>query len=163
MRTSVISRRSSAPRRAPAGFSLLELMVVLSLLGLIAALAAPNLQRLYGSLTRATERDYILDQIADLGAEALLRGRDYVVLGSVDTGEEAGEGAEEGAVVLVPPVGYEAYPLEVPAGWRVRLEQPIFVHANGVCLGGAVTLLHEESTPIRLELRPPFCRVDADA
>ena len=155
MRTSVISRRSSAARRAPAGFTLLELMVVLTLLGLIAALAAPNLQRLYGSLTRATERDYILDQIADLGAEALLRGRDYVVLGTAD--------AEEGTVVLVPPVGYEAYPLEVPEGWQVRLEQPLFVHANGVCLGGAVTLIHEESTPIHLELRPPFCRVDADA
>lgn len=155
MRTSVISRRSSAARRAPVGFSLLELMVVLSLLGLIAALAAPNLQRLYGSLTRATERDYILDQIADLGGEALLRGRDYVVLGTPDTGEDA--------VVLAPPVGYEAYPLEVPEGWRVRLEQPLFVHANGVCLGGAVTLLHEESAPIHLELRPPFCRVDADA
>ena len=129
-------------------------MVVLTLVGLIAALAAPNLQRLYGSLTRATERDYILDQIADLGAEALLRGRDYVVLDTADVPEGA---------LLVPPVGYEPYPLEVPAGWKVRLERPLFVRANGVCLGGAVTLLHEESAPIRVELLPPFCRVDAAA
>ena len=145
--------RTDAARPAAAGFTLLELMVVLTLVGLVAALAAPNLQGLYGSVTRATERDYILDQFADLGAEALLRGRDYVVL---DAASATGEAA-------IPPVGYEAYPLDVPAGWQVRLDRPLFVRANGVCLGGAATLLHQESAPVRIELRPPYCRVETDA
>ena len=146
--------RTDAARPAAAGFTLLELMVVLTLVGLIAALAAPNLQGLYGSVTRATERDYILDQFADLGAEALLRGRDYVVLDSVRTVGEA--------EAAIPPVGYEAFPLDVPEGWQVRLDRPLFVRANGVCLGGAATLLHQESAPIRIELRAPYCRVETD-
>ena len=153
MRTSAICP-SSAGRRPSAGFTLLELMVVLTLVGLIAALAAPNLQRLYGSLTRATERDFIVDQIAGLGAEALMRGRDYVLLDT--TGRPEGDAP-------VPPVGYVAYPLEVPPGWQVRVDEPLFVRANGVCLGGVVTLRHPESAPLRLELRPPYCRIDAGA
>ena len=153
MRTSAICR-SSVGRRPSVGFTLLELMVVLTLLGLIAALAAPNLQRLYSSLIRATERDLILDQIAELGREAMLRGRDYVLLDTAGLSEGSGP---------VPPLGYEAYPLDVPLGWHVRLEEPLFVRANGVCLGGALTLHHAESAPFRLELRAPYCRIDPGA
>ncbi len=66
--------RHIAVERAPSvrGFTLLELMVVLALLGLIVAIALPNLQTLYDSVTRNTQRDRILDQITVLGREAAL-------------------------------------------------------------------------------------------
>ena len=84
MRTS-----DTCPKRTPSrqrqrgfGFTLLELLVVLALLGLVTAIAFPNLERLYVSATQATERDYVLDQVAALGREAVLQGRAYVVFGS---------------------------------------------------------------------------------
>ncbi len=136
------------------GFTLLELLIVLALLGLATAIAMPNLERLYASATRASERDYVLDQVAALGREAMLNGRAYVVFGNApppDPGD------------LTRHADYETYLVDVPEGWRLALEKPLVVLANGVCLGGALTLSHEsdEAGAVYVELAPPYCRVDA--
>ena len=153
MPTSATCPNDRASPVSARGFTLLELMVVLTLVGLIAALAAPNLQRLYGSVTGATERDYILDQLSGLGLEAMQSGRDYVVLGTANPSDD-----EEAPVA---PPGYEPFPLDVPAGWQLRVDRPLVVRANGVCLGGALTLVPAQGAPIRIELQPPYCRLDA--
>lgn len=144
------ARRGRSPAPAGGGFTLIELIVVLVILGLIAGLVLPNMPGLFASATRATERDRILDQIAALGAEAMRQGRDFAVLGTD---------------VDVDPAAYtdfEPYPLVVPSGWEVRVEAPILIRANGVCLGGRVTLLHSETPPTELELVPPLCSVAVD-
>lgn len=135
----------------PAGYTLLELMVVLVVVGLLVAVTFPNLERLYASVVRSTEQDRILDQFATLGRQAVLSGRDYVVLGTADVASKATALAD-----------YEPYPLDLPDGWRVRLDKPLLVRANGVCLGGEVTLLHADSPPLTILLRAPYCRVDTD-
>ena len=139
-----------ANRRA-AGITLIELLVVLALLAVLAAVALPNLERLTASVTRDTEREHILNQFAELGATAMLDGLDYVVVGTDTPDDDATEAL----------VGRTRYPLVVPDGWEVLLDEPILARANGVCLGGAVTLLHEELAPLYVELTAPFCRVDA--
>ena len=138
------------------GFTLLELLVVLVLLGLATAIAMPNLERLYVSATRASERDYVLDQVAALGREAMLKGSAYVVFGNAPPPNPA---------ETAPYADYETYLVDVPEGWLLRLDKPLVVLANGVCLGGALTLSHEsdEAAAVRLELAPPYCRVDPDA
>ena len=135
------------------GFSLLELLVVLALVSLVAALALPNLVGLYGSATRATERDLILDQFAGIGREAMLKGRGYAVYGT----------APDPRPGDAPNTGVQAYPLIVPEGWRVELDRPLRVRPNGVCLGATVTLSHPDAVPVELALEPPYCRVDDDA
>ena len=72
---------STRCRTAVTGFTLVELLVVLVLVGLVTALAFPNLERLRGAVTSKTDRDYILDQFAGLGRHAMLQGRAYVVFG----------------------------------------------------------------------------------
>ena len=164
---------------AAAGFTLLELLVVLLLVGLIAALAFPNLDRLRASVATSTERDYILDQIAGLGRHAMLRERAYVVLGThheegVDVSDPARMTFDDGRddsrtrVSGAPPGAashsdYEHYVIDVPEGWEIRLDEPLVVHANGVCLGAALTLYDGEAEDVRVDLEPPYCRVDPDA
>ena len=127
-------------------------MVVLALLGLIVAIALPNLQTLYDSVTRNTQRDRILDQIAVLGREAALLERNWVVLGT--TGEVASLDGSE-----VRRLG-DIHALDVPEGWDVRVNEPLVIRANGVCLGAEVSLLHRGEVVERIDLEPPFCAVD---
>lgn len=137
-----------------AGFTLLELIVVLVLAGLLVALAFPNLQRLYGAAARNTERDRILDQIAALGREAMTQRRAYFIADA----ERGDNGLDADAN------GYFApYAVAVPEGWRLRVEEPVLVRANGVCLGGEVTLLHDEAPPLTAKVEAPFCRVRPNA
>ena len=144
---------TNRPTGSARGITLVELLVVVALLAVLAAVALPNLERLTASMTRDTQLEHIKNQIATLGATAMLDGRDYVVLG---TDPEAA--TDDLAPHLL---GRTPYPLDVPDGWVVVLEEPILVRASGVCLGGRLTLIHEEVEPVQVDLEAPFCRVDA--
>lgn len=161
-------------QRAPGGFTLIELLVVLALVGLVAAIAFPNLEQMAASVTRATERDHILDQFAVLGRRALHRGRSYVVFGTgvtaeADSGVSTGVETSGEGVAATPLAaaflrdGYEVYPIEVPEGWEIRLDPPLLVRANGVCLGAVLTLRYRGAEEEGIRLEAPWCRVDPDA
>ena len=152
---------------------------MLVLMGLVTALAFPNLERLQGAVTRKTERDYILDQFAGLGREAMLLRRAYVVFGSDRAGDagfsgSAGEAAgaaatrrrsgrsRDGAGPTSRP-GHERYVVDLPEGWEIQLDEPLVVYANGLCLGTGLALYHRGAEDVRVELEPPYCRVAPDA
>lgn len=152
-----------------AGFTLLELIVVVTLISVVTALATPNLQRLYGAVARTTERNEILDRFANLGRQAMLHRRAYLVVGS-DTPNERKKGDtamrfdDEDAPfsgVVSPLEHHEPYRMDVPDGWTLHLPTPILVRANGVCLGGEVALSYNGEPDVRLVLEPPYCRVGA--
>ena len=169
-----LSEREEGVSRSHAGFTLLELLVVLALVGLVTALAVPNLERLYRAVTREAERDHILDQFAGLGRRAMHQSRNYVVFGAANAGDPAvaeplresagtdGEGAvrSSGGPVRA---GYEPYEIDLPEGWEIRLDPPLVIRANGVCLGATLTLHYEGEAESQIELEPPWCRVGPDA
>ena len=152
------------------GFTLLELLVVLVLVGLVTAIAVPNLERLYGAVTRETDRAHILDQFAGLGRRAMHQGRSYVVFGTGSTDdsafEELSRGSTEAASDQAAPgfaaaslADYERHAIDVPEGWEIRLDPPLVIRANGVCLGAGLTLIYRGEAEPRIELEPPYCRV----
>lgn len=154
-----------------AGFTLLELIVVVMLISVVTALAAPNLHRLYGAVARTTERNEILNRFANLGRQAMLHRRAYLVVGT-DTLHEKRRKSGGTAMRLdeedvpfseyVSPLEHhEPYRMDVPDGWTLHLPVPILVRANGVCLGGEVALFYHGEPDIHLVLEPPYCHVDA--
>ena len=154
------------------GFTLLELVVVLLLLSLVAALAFPNLERLYAGVVRSTERAYILDQFTGLGRRAMQGGRTFVVVASGGGKRSATAAAPReararpGDTGPLPPAARRddaPHRIDLPEGWEISFDEPLVVRANGVCLGAELTLRHRGEVDVRIRLEPPFCRVDADA
>ena len=99
----------------------------------------------------------------------MLQGRTYVVLSTnVDASDrdsalpvKSGRRSEARTVQSSSMGRFEPRAIELPDGWEIELDAPLVVRANGVCLGAGLILRHLGVVDVRVELEPPFCRVDA--
>jgi len=134
---------SCRPDRPSRGFTLLELLVVLTVVGLVTALVAPNLGRLVGSMERAVRRDGLVADIAGLSFRAYSLGQGFEL-------SEAGFNVplRDGNLVL-----------SVPSGWRVQVETPIRFGFNGLCSGGSLSVSSPDGVVEKLRLVPPACQI----
>lgn len=124
------------------GFSLLEMLVVLVILGMAAALVAPSLGRTLERVTAAGQRDDLLRRLGQLPAAVRAEGRPREW--------SAGE-----------PIAIDG--VAWPDGWRVIASATVAIEASGFCRGGEVQARAGDSV-LRLRLEAPDCRtVDADA
>ena len=128
-------------RVATSGFTLLELLVVMAVIGLLAAVVSPNLQRLVGSFDRATRRDGLIADVAALSYRAYAIGQSF----------ELANGAYAELLRDGNPI------LAVPQGWRVEIDAPIRFGFNGRCSGGRVTLVAPDGAREVLSLAAPDC------
>lgn len=130
-----------AVRRKAAGFTLIEILVVLVILGFVAGLALPGLQKMMQSARLASERTFILGELGNLGYRAYITGRPIIL----------GESRQEGG----------APPFDLPEGWRLILLKPISYRFNGLCSGGSVTLVSPDDRQETLSLSAPRCQIES--
>lgn len=121
------------------GFTLLELLVVLAIMGLAAGLAAPGVLRSIESWQARAELDRLQDQVRGLPAAARATGRALRISGET--------------------LGTPAPPLRVEEGWTLRTDEAWTVEANGYCAGGVLHLTGS-GRAWSLTVLPPFCDVE---
>jgi prepilin-type N-terminal cleavage/methylation domain-containing protein len=117
----------------PRGFTLLEVLVVLLIVGLLVSLVAPSAVNLMGSATREAQRREIASAIERLPVEAWLAGK---------------------------PLSFEGKTLlpGLNAAWRVTLAKPLRVLPSGVCTDSDATINTDDQTVV-VHIAAPFCRV----
>lgn len=146
MPISVSFLRNKRAARNAAGFTLVEILVVLVIMGLLAGVALPKLVALYGSVERAGQRSSILGEIEGLGYRAYISGKP-LVLDSIGGGANA---------EIAPD------PLHLPAGWRIMVSKPLRYTYQGICSGGKLTLAAPDGSRETFNLNPPLCRIEAE-
>lgn len=134
-RTSASCRPRVDPARR-AGFSLLEMLVVLALISIMAALAAPRLAETVRAIGSSGDRAEVQRQLEDLPLRARL---------------------QSGAIRL-PPESAMGTMLDLPEGWSVSTVTALHVRDNGVC-DPATVRVRGAGTEERWELAMPDCRV----
>lgn len=123
------------------GFTLLEMLVVLVILGMAAAVVAPPLARTMERVSEAGHRDDVRRGLESLPGLARAGGRALVF----PAGEPMG----------VPERAW-------PDGWSVVPVTGLHVEPTGFCRAGAVTVV-APSGPLAWTLETPDCRVVVDA
>ena len=145
-----------------AGYTLLEMVVVLAVLGLATALVAPSTFRMIQSWRDADEVQQVLAEVAALPVAARQIGSEI----RLGTGQASASGiapirppgAEPGNESGIGTAPATAPPIDLPEGWRLDMDTPLLVRPNGACNAGKGTLTTNRQS-IRFEVEAPFCRV----
>lgn len=121
-----------------AGYTLLEMVVVMSVLAMATAVVAPMGSRMIETWRNATQVQDVVSQIEHLPSTARDSGS------PLDSGKDG-----------------KQLPLTLPAGWSLDLQQPLHVLANGACSSATATLI-TTTQRIDMQVEAPFCHVRRD-
>jgi prepilin-type N-terminal cleavage/methylation domain-containing protein len=127
--------------QAVRGFTLLELLIVLALISMVAAMVVPRLQGTYDAVVRSGDRAEALRQVERLPLIARDHGRAIVI--------PAGDPA---AIAQL---------LSLPGGWQASAVEPMRIEANGLCHGAELRMAGDGAVET-WTLAAPDCSV-ADA
>ncbi|WP_102798344.1 prepilin-type N-terminal cleavage/methylation domain-containing protein [Bowmanella denitrificans] len=125
--------RLAISRLTKQGFTMVELLVTLVLLGLISAVAAPGLEAWMASRQAATERAELASRLLLLPIQASQQRQSLSIHSAKD--------------LAMPDV-------------ELQIEQPVSVLANGYCLGGRVAIV-QGPRRFQFDVLPPFCELRA--
>ena len=138
--------KSSRARATAAGYTLLEMIVVLVIMGLALGLAGTWMFSFIGTWRANVHRDTILGEIQHLPILAREAGRGF----SVQDLPAAASTATQ-----APPR------LRLPSGWTVRFDPPLRILANGAC-SSAHFVLGDGTRQWGASVEAPYCATVLD-
>ena len=133
-------KRSATSQRVDKGFTLIELVGPLAIIGLGLSFVLPRMMEWVDRLAFSTRQQQFEDALAELGSRARHSGRS-VVLRSTDLAAHTNEPS----------------PIELPSSWSLTVEPPIAFRYDGVCTGGKVRLSFPAGER-SYRLQSPYCR-----
>ncbi len=136
-------KRSAISQRADKGFTLIELVIALAIIGLGLSFVLPRMMAWVDRLAFSARQQQFEDALAELGSRARRSGRS-VVLRSTDFAAHSNEPA----------------PIELPSNWSLTVEPPIAFRYDGICTGGKVRLSFPAGEK-SYRLQSPYCRPEA--
>jgi prepilin-type N-terminal cleavage/methylation domain-containing protein len=136
-------KRSATSQRVDKGFTLIELVIALAIVGLGLSFVLPRMMAWVDRLAFSARQQQFEDALAELGSSARRSGRS-VVLRSTDFAAHSNEPA----------------PIELPSNWSLTVEPPIAFRYDGVCTGGKVRVSFPAGER-SYRLRSPYCRPEA--
>jgi prepilin-type N-terminal cleavage/methylation domain-containing protein len=122
------------------GFTLMEMLVVLMLLGLALTLSVPRVESIYRSVQLALNLEEFKLAVQRLPERARLAG-------------------EPIHITRLDPVVATQLGIPLLSGWEVKIVEPIVISDQGFCTGG-IFALDDGRSAIRYVLRQPYCRVE---
>lgn len=127
------------------GFTLLEMLVVLFLIGLVTAVAMPGLQRMNASLERSLKRDQLQSLVNSLAQQVRTGGHPVTLTQA------------PGQTATNFPPGFTEKLNELNA--RLTASQPIFISAAGFCPFGGELRIEINGHQYNGRLQAPACRL----
>lgn len=140
--------------RPTQGYTLLEMIVVVALLGLATAMVAPAGYRMVASWRESTDVQTVLKTISQLPMQARDAGRELRLL--PDSGDARVVTFAPGSTDSRPSISDLAM-VPLPDGWSLQLDSPLVIRANGACSGSTGTLITRRQR-LTLQIQAPFCR-----
>ncbi len=170
------------------GFTLLEMLVVMVLMGLVTTLALPAMQRWHDAVQHKAQAATIIDALRAAGFNAGANRREIIVddssfrpigpaasasgalisqpaaapgqaTSSQDAGGESVVGSGNG-VSRAKADATERLALALPAGWQTERVDDIRFLANGLCRPGSLLLRTDRGDMVRVEVHGPLCGVE---
>ncbi len=128
---------------ASAGFTLIEMVAVLTLTAIMAGIALPAMQRWFDSISQRAQLAEVSVQFQRLASRAALLSQTVMLdknswQANLSDGERA---------------------LALPDGWSVISDKPIVFFHSGVCSGGQIDMAAPEKRKISLQITPVSCQV----
>lgn len=108
--------RLLTPSRRQPGFTLLELLVVMALIGLLSGIVAPRLWQWVEGAQHRADLDALQSAVQNLPSQTFFAGHRRTITSAADAG------------------------LPLPSDWRLELSNPLDYEANGMTNGGRITV-----------------------
>lgn len=131
----------AASRAAKAGFSLLEMLIVLAIMAVAIAVVMPRGEQMLDQMTAHAVFFDFQRQVSDLRREAYASQTAVAVRGDDD--RDPAHAADK----LIP----------LRSGWTYRLDQPIAIDEGGRCSGSGVEVSKFGQPVMRLQLADRAC------
>lgn len=120
------------------GYTLLELVVVLAIMGIIMGMATPRLTKMYGAMEFSLQKDDLLFQLGTIPYQAFSKGQEISLAEALTAGKDQ--------------------LIALPENWEFDTSAKSVTYSPlGFCSGGTVRF-SKYTKVITVQLTPPFCK-----